>query len=548
MKKINISVKNGKKVEFAAGTTYYEICKVLNMDENLLAVQINNEIISLDEKAMVDAVIFPITKTHEEGFLIYKSGLKLIFQVALKNVMKEAEVSYEHSVPDGMLAYVKSNQILLQDDITKLRIEMSRIINEDLKIKKLHIRKKEAIDFYNSTKEFEKANNVANITDSVVNLYKLEGVHNYFYSDMPYSTGVVNDYDIVYLGNNKLIFVLPSSKSDYEVPEYIHFDGIINTFLEGKKWLESQKMNYINNLNVQVGNGRVKKFMRSCEINFNINVGKVIEQVLKRKKVKFIMLAGPSSSGKTTTAKRMSVYLTALGYDPISMSTDDYFVDRENSPRDEKGNIDFECLEAIDLKYFNNDLNKLLNGETISMPKYNFISGKKEISGDITKLKENSIIIIEGLHSLNDNLMPEIDSELKYKVYLSPFLPLNMDRHNYISTIDLRLIRRIVRDNQSRGYGVATTIHNWNLVRGGEQKHIFPYIHQADSIINTALAYEIGVLKVYIEPLLLSVGVGSNYYAEAQRILCFLKHFFPIPGELVRKDSILREFIGGSDD
>ena len=234
-----------------------------------------------------------------------------------------------------------------------------------------------------------------------------------------------------------------------------------------------------------------------------------------------------------------------MGINPIKISTDDYFVDREFTPKDEFGNYDFECLENVDVKLLNQHIIRLLNHEKVTLPRFNFITGKREQSNTIIELKENSIILIEGLHCLNDALLPAVSKDLKYKIYLSPFIPLNIDRHNYISTIDLRLIRRIVRDNRDRGSDVSATIKSWQVVRNGEEKYIFPFIEQADVILNTALAYELGVLKVYVEPLLHSVGIESPYYEEAKRLLNFLKQFFPIPGDYVNSTSILREFIGG---
>ena len=260
------------------------------------------------------------------------------------------------------------------------------------------------------------------------------------------------------------------------------------------------------------------------------------------------MIAGPSSSGKTTTTRILGAYLRSKGYDPICLSTDDYFVDRIDTPKDEYGKYDFECLNAIDTKEFNNDLMRLLKGEEVNIPTYNFVTGKREYHNNLIKLNENSIILIEGLHSLNDDLTPGIPDRYKYKIYLSPFIPLNIDRHNYISTLDLRLIRRIIRDNRTRGYTVSEVIEKWQSVRNGEEKYIFPYTHQANMIINTALPYELGVLKVYAEPLLLSIDTDSKYYEEARRLLKFLRSFYTITSEYVSKNSILREFIGGANN
>ncbi len=539
---------DGKEIEVPENSTYYDLCKSLNVEKNIIAVKINNMVADLSDKVEAGVNVDFVSKASLDGRLIYKSGIKHIFLVALKKVFPGADIHYEHSVPQGMLGEIKYDKYLSNDDLTLIKKEMDEIIAKDIKFVKYNIKRKDAIDFSNKNKEFEKADNIQNITDQLVVLYELMGSYNYFYSDMPYSTGAIDKYEIILIGENHIVFVMPSSKNDYEIPEYTHNSKIIDTFIESKNWLNKLKMPYISNLNIKVGNGKIKDFIKSDEIRFDLSIATVSAEIMKRPELKFIMIAGPSSSGKTTTTKKLAAYLEAIGYDAIKISTDDYFVNREDSPRDENGVIDYECLEAIDLEYLNNDLKKLLNGETIYTPTYNFISGKKEPGTKPTKMKDNSIFIIEGLHSLNDDLVPSIEKKLKYKIYLSPFTPLNIDRHNYVSTIDIRLLRRIVRDNRTRGYGVATTIQNWQIVRNGEEKYIFPFIKEADVVINTALAFEVGVLKVYIEPLLLSVGITSAYRAEAVRLLCFLKQFFPIPGEYVNKDSILREFIGGNDD
>jgi len=548
VEKIVITLENGEKREFQKNTTYYEISKGFNLENNILGVKIKNEVFSLSDKAMEDAKISFIDLNDLTGNKIYKSGLEFIFEVALKEIFPNAEIVYQHSVPKGVLGEIESNHIITQEDLVKIKNVMARIISEDIPFKKLNIKKKEAIDFYKRVGEAEKAENVQNISDKVVTLYELNGIYNYFYSDMPYSTGSITQYDIIYLGRNRLVFVIPTDRTNGILPDYFHYNNIINSFLVGKNWLETLDMKYATSLNKTICEGKIKEFIKSCELVFNLNIAKVATDVTNNRNIKFILIAGPSSSGKTTTTKRLSSYLTAQGFDPIKISIDDYFLEREETPKDEFGNYDFECLTAIDLDLFNRDLKNLLDGEEINMPTYNFISGKKEYNDNYIKMKDNSIILIEGLHALNDDLLPSIEKKNKYKIYLSPFIPLNIDRHNYISTIDLRLIRRIIRDNRTRGYNINKTIHTWQSVRNGEEKYIFPYIHQADIIINTALPYEVGVLKVYIEPLLRSINVESNYYEEAKRLLNFLKMFFPIPSEYVVDDSILREFIGGNYD
>ena len=338
--------------------------------------------------------------------------------------------------------------------------------------------------------------------------------------------------------------VCPNVTSGNRVPEYVHYENIVANFMSTKKWLRKMQVPYLSQMNYLVSTSKIQDFIHSNEILYEEDLISACDKVISMRDVRLVLIAGPSSSGKTTTMKRMSAILRSRGYDPIGLSTDDFFVDRKDTPKNDKGEYDYECLQAIDLELFNKTLQNLLAGQVVDVPEYDFVNGKKIFKGRKVELKDNSILLIEGLHCLNDDLIPYIDSKYKFKIYLSPFIPLNIDRHNYISTLDLRLIRRIVRDNRTRGKKVDQTIAEWQIVRSGEEKYIFPYVYQADMIINTALAYEIGVLKVYADPLLFSVGVDSIYYSESRRLIDYLQVFFTIPSEFVPKDSVLREFIG----
>ena len=541
---VKVTFNDNQVHEYKKGTSFYDASKDYNM-EDIVGYKINNEVFSLDNKILEDVKIEFINTNDLIGNRMYKSGLKFLFLVALQEVFKGFDVSYEHSVPRGMLGIIEGPRILTHEDISLIKSRMCKIISDNEVITKLNVSPKDVIKYYNEKKEYEKANNIQNISDKVVNLYKLKNNINYFYTLMPYSTGVLGKFELVYLGNNKIILLFPTTRSHGAVPEYVHYDKIIESFSDGKNWLNNLNMPYITDLNKNIGNGKIINFIKSCELMFNLNISDVARKIEEKKDIKFILIAGPSSSGKTTTTSRLASFFEAMGYNPIKISLDDYFVNRDDNPKDENGNYDFECLEALDVKLFNENLNKLLNGESVIFPKYNFMTGLREHYKDKVTMTEKSIFLIEGLHALNEELTKEIDEKYKYKIYLSPFIPLSIDKYNYVSTLDLRLLRRIVRDNRTRGYDVIKTIDNWQNVRNGEEKHIFPYIHQADVIVNTALPYEVGVLKVYVEPLLLSVSVESIYYEEARRLVDFLKQFFPIPGEYVNDESILREFIGG---
>lgn len=546
MKKIKITFEH-KQIEVEENTTYLEISKYSLKKDTALAVKKNNELFPLTARATNDEVIEFIDSSSIEGSKMYKAAIKFILEVALKTVFPKSDIDYLHSVPGGMLGEIEYERVLTKEDISKIKEEMAKIIDENCEFKRYNILKKEAIDFYEATSYYEKAMNVKTC-DDIVTIYKLKDHLNYFYVPMPYSTGYIKQFELKYLGQNRLIILYPSNLTEGRLPEYVHHENIINAYYEGKSWLKRLNAPYVADLNNLVANRKMKDFIESCELHFTDEIKKACDKIIRNNDKKFVMIAGPSSSGKTTTTRILGAYLRSKGYDPICLSTDDYFVDREDTPKDEFGAYDFECLNAIDTKQFNEDLMQLLKGKEVNIPTFNFVTGKREYHNHVIKLNENSIILIEGLHSLNDDLTPGIPERYKYKIYLSPFIPLNIDRHNYISTLDLRLIRRIIRDNRTRGYTVSEVIEKWQSVRNGEEKYIFPFTHQADLILNTALPYEIGVLKVYAEPLLLSIDTNSKYYEEARRLLKFLRSFYSITSEYVSKNSILREFIGGANN
>ena len=544
MSNIKVTIVNGKTKEYPVGTSLYEICEDLGINNQIVGAKINNELNPLTTRLIKDTEVNFIDYTDLAGYKMYQAGIKFIFEVALKELYPELDVMYEHSVPRGILAEVVGDKNITDKDLVKIKGIMYKIIDDDLLFETYNISKKDAIKYYEDKKEYEKAKNIKDSNEAVIRLYKLKGKLNYFYSPMPYSTRAISKFEMVYLGNNRLVFTFPSARTDGKVPEYVHHKNIINSFLDGKNWLEKMEIPYLADLNKLISSSKINDLIESNELLFNMQISRCADEIVRNTEKKVILIAGPSSSGKTTTTKRLASYLKVRGLKPIMISVDDYFVDRVKTPKDENGEYDYECLMAINIAKFNKDLNDLLAGKTIRLPKYDFIAGKSELTDNEVSLSEKGLILIEGLHTLNDDLTPQISDMFKYKIYLSPFIPLNIDRHNYISTLDLRLLRRIIRDNRYRGMSVSETINIWQSVRNGEEKYIFPYIHQADVIINTALVYEIGVVRVYAEPLLYSVEPDSPYYEEARRLITFLKRFYMIPTENIPKDSILREFIG----
>lgn len=544
MQEIKITFENGKEKGFPINTTVYEIAEFYQKEcsTDILGARINNEIVTMNTKLTKDSSISFLDINDPYGYRMYQAALKFIFEVATKEVFPKSEILFLHSVPKGIMAEIKGNINIIKDDLSKIKEAMSKIISDNEPIEKFNILKKEAIKYFEKNNQAEKASNIHNTNLDIVSFYKLKNKYNYYYTEMPCETKKINKFDLVYLGKNKIVIVYPSIRTDGLVPEYVHYNNIIETFNEGEEWLKNMQVPYLSNLNEFVSCGKIESFIKASELVFNEHIASVAKEIKEKSEIKMVLISGPSSSGKTTTTKRLANYLEALGYQPILISVDDYYKDAIDMKKD---NVkDYETLDSIDLKMFNEDINKLIKGEEVFLPLYDFVSKRKTRLSKSVKMNEKGILLVEGLHCLNDELTIDVDNKYKYKIYLSPFIPLKIDRHNYISTVDLRMLRRLIRDNRTRSTNVTETIKTWQTVREGEEKYIFPYIHQADIVINTAYAFEVGVLKVFAEPLLYSVGLGSPFYEEARRLIKSMQGFFPISSEYISKDSILREFIG----
>lgn len=544
----NVTFNDGTTLEINKGTTIYELSKIYQpkMENNIVGCEIDNETVSMETKIMKATKLEFIDANSTNGYKINKHGLEFVTEVALKEAFgNDYEVIFDHSIANGLHMTIESEKKFTLNDAKKLKTKMNEIIASDERIYEINVEKKEAIAYYNKVRAPEKAANIHNLTRRIVTVYKLRTYINYFYSEMPYSTGCLNRYDLVFLGDNKLVLLFPSPCTKFKVPEYIHYQNVIKCFEEGKNWLHTLEIPYIADLNKVVSDCKIEDLVKIIETDFTNRIHDLVDDILK-KKARFVLFAGPSSSGKTTTTKKIALQLRSRGKDVLIISVDNYFKDKVDSPKDENGNYDFECLEALDLKLLNRHLKDLIAGKKVVLPEYNFTLGVKEYENEPTKIDDNCVILMEGLHCINDAMTPELDPTLKYKVYLSPFIPINVDRHNYISTTDLRLMRRIVRDNRTRATDVGATICYWNTVRNGEEKYIFPYINNVDKILNTSLVYEVGVLKVFVEPLLYSVKSNSPAYNEARRLINSLSSFFPIPSDYIPDESILREFIGKS--
>lgn len=546
---ISVRFRENETIEFPSDTTLLEISQSFQKHFNfpILIGRVNTDLLELNETINKDCVVEFYDRSTTVGNSAYGRSLQFMLVVASKRLFgKDTDIVIEHSIDKGFYCEVVGKSID-KPDVKLLAEEMKKLCKEDLKFTCVSVSRIEAINYYKKKRQFDKVNALKYISNTYVTLYRLDDIYDYFYDNLVYSTKQVDDFKLEYIKNNGFAVNYPTSYNPECTLDYVHHKMVFDAHLDYTKW--GKKLGYAlaSDLNQFVTTGKYKEVARLAEAYYNAQLIRVSDEIYnKGSKVKLVLIAGPSSSGKTTTAKKLEVYLRALGLEPHPISVDDYFINREDMPKDENGEYDFESIKAVDTDLFNKHLTKLLDGEKVLMPEFNFITGKKEYKDKYLQLGEKDIIIIEGLHALTDELTMSIDNSQKYKIYIGPFTQLNIDNHNRIFTSDTRKLRRIVRDNQFRGYTASHTLHMWKKIREGEEKNIFPYQDSADVVINTALVYEIAVLKVYAEPLLFSVEESDDVYPEALRLINLLRNFLPMPADAIPSDSILREFIGGS--
>lgn len=525
-------------------TTLYDLIKRLNKTDDIIACSINNEIVELSYKLKEDTKLKLISIKDRMGAKIYRSGLKFIYITAIKELFGiNIDVKLLHSLDKGI--YTRIDLDLTVDIVKDIKAKMEELVSRDLRFEKITTSRKEAIKYFNEVKEKEKSSMYKQMTGDALTLYNLLNYYNYFYTKMPYSTGIIKSFDLTLTKDKGVMLEYPSTY-DMKIPPYTHMDQVLNVFKEYGKWADTLGVKYVSDVNNVVIEGKIKEFIELNEIKQNNDLLKIASEIEKNlNNIKLVLIAGPSSSGKTTTSKKLSLYLKSKGINPFVLSTDDFFKNRIDTPKNENGEYEYDIPEALDIDLFNEKLTSLIKGEETLLPTYNFLTGEKEYKHAPVSLKNRDLIIVEGIHTLNEMLTSKIDRKNKLKIYISPFTPLDLDRHNHVSTVDLRLIRRLVRDYRTRGYNAEETLKNWRVVRRSEEKYIFPYQKEADIVLNTALIYELGVLKTYAVPILFSVSYHSEYYSEALRIINFLKSFLNISDSMLPETALLREFVGG---
>ena len=429
--------------------------------------------------------------------------------------------------------------------VIDLESKMNEVVRDNLKIHKVTILREDAINYFNEIGDIKKAGLLEYMTNTYINLYRMGNSYNYMFSLMPSETSCLNEFKLSYLNEEGFILRFPTIYSNGLIPKYKHHPKLFEVFNESKELCKLMSLETSVDLNNKITEGKISDLIKVSETLYSNRLLNVAKKIASDKKVKIVLIAGPSSSGKTTTTKKLSMYLRSFGLKPKMLSMDDFFVERKDTPKKANGEYDFECLEAINLDLFNESLDKLLKGEKVILPVFNFVSGKKEFKNEM-QLDEDDILLIEGIHCLNPSILTNIESSKKIKIYLSALTEINVDKDNRISTTDNRLIRRLIRDYYTRGYEPFETLDLWDSVREGEEKYIFPYQDEADITLNTGLVYEFPILKVYALPLLYTVSRDSEFYEDAKRLIRLLEIFLPVPSDQVPNDSILREFIGGS--
>ncbi|MGB4438898.1 MAG: nucleoside kinase [Sedimentibacter sp.] len=512
-----------------------------------LAIKVNNKLRELDcvQFKENDKIKF-IDITDEDGHRIYVRTLSLIYIKACKDVFKDADVSIKHSMNKGLYTELEHKNLVNKKQLEIIKNRMQEIINLKEPINKLLLSVEEANNIFTKQQMADKVELLKYWNKDTIRVYELDGYYDTFYGYLAPNTEFVNKFDLklFYPG---IILNFPTRENNFELPEYIEQKKLSIVFKEAEDWGEIMDVEYVGALNRKIANNTIDDIIRINEALHEKKIAYMADEIANDKNIKIVLIAGPSSSGKTTFAQRLSIQLRVNGKKTFALSLDDYFVDRHLTPKDENGDFDFETIDALDLELFNEQLLNLMSCEEVTIPNYNFKLGKREYARNSIKLTNDHIILIEGIHGLNDKLTKNIPHINKFKIYISALTQLNIDNHNRISTSDLRLIRRIVRDNTHRGNSVIKTMELWDNVVKGTEKYIFPYQENADAIFNSALVYELCVLKKYAEPLIMEIQEDSRFYTERQRLLKFFSYFMTIEDEsAISNTSILREFIGGS--
>lgn len=543
-----VRLPDGQTLEAPIGTPLEQYIKVALGDNPVpvMAALVNGELRELTYPMRSDARVDPVFLSDSDGVRIYRRSLSFLLMTTVHELFPEAQVFVDHTLPfGGFFCQVRGRDPFSAEELAQIEARMREIVVEDVMITREHVPLGEAIEIFNTRGEVEKVQLLARRQKNYLALYNLRGSRDYFHGYMVPSTGYLR-YFALHRWPPGFVLQYPRRRRPTEllpVRDYPHLTAI---FREYGEWLRLLGVESVSGLNEAVANGRIREIILVSEALHEQRIAQIADQIARRRdELRLVLIAGPSASGKTTFSKRLSVQLLAHGVRPFPLALDNFFVDREKTPRDRQGDYDFEVLEALDVPLFNQHLLALMRGEAVQLPRFDFKTGRRE-KGEIAQLGRDQIIIVEGIHGLNPQLVPSVPGERTFRIYVSALTQLNIDRHNRVPTTDTRLVRRTVRDAIYRGYAAEETLKRWESVRRGEKRHIFPYQENADVMFNSALPYELAVLKPLAEPLLLQVEHTSPRHVEAKRLLTFLQWFEPCGPDLIPDNSILREFVGGS--
>lgn len=555
-KMAKVTIKMGKTDEavernYAVGTTYEEIADEFQEKyKGLIALVIaDGKIRELTKKLERDCTISFLTLQDDIGHKTYERTATMMLIKAVYDMLEKDQhvekVKVEFAIGQGFFCSLKGDFKIKQEFVDRINRRMTEMVEEKIPIEKRSLPLDEAIELFEKQGMKDKVKLFRYRRSSTVNVYSLDGFYDYYYGYMLPDTGYMKYFNVIAYEDG-LMLILPYTKQPDKIEFFEPRENLFQTLRESSIWNQYNGIDTVGDLNEWVCHGNLAELILVQEAEQERKIGEIAKDIVNRGGVKFVMIAGPSSSGKTTFSHRLSIQLRTLGMVPHPIALDNYFVNRENTPLDENGNYNFECLEAIDVELFNQNMCELLAGKTVEMPEFNFLTGQREYHGNFLKLGAEDILVIEGIHGLNDKMSYALPNDSKYKIYISALTSLNIDAHNRIPTTDGRLLRRIVRDARTRGASAKKTIAMWPSVRKGEEENIFPYQESADAMFNSVLIYELAVLKQYAEPLLFCIGKEDPEYFEAKRLLKFLEYFLGIDSTNLPQNSICREFIGGS--
>jgi len=541
---------NGTQEKYGDTATYLDIAREHQHEyrHDVILALVNNKLRELNKNVEEGGDLAFVTTSEPSGRLTYTRGLILLMLRAAYKVIgndKIRRIKVEFTIGDGLYCVMDADATLDQALIGKIKDEMDALVRRDIPFEKRSINTDEAIRLFHNYRMYDKERLLRYRRTSKTNIYSLDGFEDYFYGYMPPSTGYLKCFGL-HQYNGGFFLQMPTAKDPRSLADFVPREKLFRTQLEADNFGLMMGIETVGLLNDYICNRNINDLILEQEALQEKTIADIAVMIREAKDKKFVMIAGPSSSGKTTFSHRLSIQLRTLGYRPHPIELDNYFVNREQTPLDEFGNYNYETLDAIDVEQFNLDMAALLRGERVELPSFNFKAGRREYKGNVKQLGANDILIIEGIHGLNGRLSHSLPEESKFKIYISALTQLNIDEHNRISSADGRLIRRMVRDARTRGSVARTTLAMWSSVRKGEEENIFPFQEDCDYMFNSALTYELAVLKQYAEPLLFGIGAECPEYQEAKRLLKFLDYFLGVTSEDIPKNSIIREFIGGS--